>query len=212
MKRNLVKIALMALLLPLGGCEKQLMDYKGLEGVYFAVQSGSSWGSELTWPYQPYTNVEFVKIPGDEVTVNIKVMVTGPVKDYDRPFSVEINPDSTTAELGVHYEPLPQGLVIPANSVIAFVPVTLKRAPDLANKEKTVGLRLVANENFGLSFPEWDAIPGYTATSGVIVKEFDASLHSIRVNDFMVKPAVWIGSLQAENRESDNGGYFRARK
>ena len=49
MKRILYYIWILPLML--SGCEKDLMDYEGLEGVYFAVQWGDSWGSEKTWPY-----------------------------------------------------------------------------------------------------------------------------------------------------------------
>lgn len=211
-KIHLFRIAFLAFLLPLLSCEKEMMDYKGIEGIYFAVQHGASYGNERVWPYQPYSDIEFVKLTEDELTYQVKVMITGPVKDYDRPFKVEINPDSTTAVLGIHYNPLPQGLIIPAHAISANVPVTLKRTPDLEKELKTIGLRLVANEHFGLSFPEWDAIPGYTSSTGPITKEFDASLHTIRINDFMVQPAVWIGSIQEGNRESGQWGAFSRKK
>lgn len=211
-KIYLLRIAILTFLLPLMSCEKEMMDYEGAEGIYFAVQYGPSYGNERVWPYQPSSDIEFVKIPANETIYQVKVMITGAVKDYDREFKVEINPDSTTAVLGVHYKALPGGLIIPANAISATVPVTLIRTPDLETAVKMIGLRLVANEHFKLSFPEWDAIPGYTSSSTPIVQEFDASLHTIRVNDFMVKPAVWIGSIQAENRESGQWGAFSRKK
>lgn len=212
MKQIILWATVIAFVLPMSACKKDMMGYEGVEGVYFAVQHGASYGNDKVWPYQPYTNLEFVKIPENEVTLNIKVMITGPVKNYDRIFKVEINPDSTTAQLGVHYKALPEGLLIPANQVVGYVPVTLKRSADLKTQKKTIGLKLVANENFGLSFPEWDAVPGYTSTTGAIVAEFDASLHTINLNDFMVQPAVWIGSIQAGNRESGQWGAFSQKK
>lgn len=211
-KIYLFRIAILTFLLPLVSCEKEMMDYKGAEGIYFAVQYGPTYGSERTWPYYPFSDVEFVKLRGDETTYQVKVMITGGLKDYDRKFTVEINPDSTTAVLGVHYKALPEGLFIPANAISATVPVTLMRTADLENEVKTIGLRLVANENFKLSFPEWDAIPSYTSATGPIVQEFDAGLHTIRINDFMVKPAVWIGSIQEGNRESGQWGAFSRKK
>ncbi|MDR2282725.1 MAG: DUF4843 domain-containing protein, partial [Sphingobacterium sp.] len=176
MKKYLSALALIITGL-LQSCEKQIMDYEGVEGIYFAVQHGDSWAGERTWPYQPYTAIEFIKILQNELTVNIKVMITGPEKDYDRPFQIEINPDSTTAASGIDFAPLPTGLVIPAHSVATMVPVKLIRTPDLKKKQKTIGLRLIANEHFQLSFPHWQALPSHTA--GNVVKSFDASLHSI---------------------------------
>lgn len=211
-RNNKIFLLLSLFLLSMTACKKDMMQYEGVEGVYFAVQHGASWGTERTWPYQPYTNVEFVKLPGNEATINIKVMITGPVKAYDRPFTVEIDPDSTTAQAGVHFENISKTLAIPAGKMEAYVPVTLKRTADLQTSAKSIGLKLVPNEHFKLSFTEWDAVPGYTASTSGIVAEFDASLHKINVNDFMVQPAVWIGSIQAGNRESGSWGAFSRKK
>ncbi|MFR5659137.1 MAG: DUF4843 domain-containing protein, partial [Butyricimonas faecihominis] len=126
MKKILYYIIILPILL--SGCEKDLMDYEGLEGVYFAVQWGDSWGNERSWPYQPYTNVQFLQLGNvDTATVNLKVMVTGSVKDYDRVFRVEVNPDSTTAGENVDYLPLENDIVIKAGEYMAMVPVRLIR-------------------------------------------------------------------------------------
>jgi len=206
---NLIAISLI-LIAGTVSCTKEMMPYNGLEGVYFAVQSGASYGTDKTWPYMPYTNLEFIKVTGDQTTVNLKVMVTGPLKDYDRIFKIEINPDSTTAQVGVHFDQPPQEVVIPANSYMAYVPVVVHRTTDIAVSEKTIGLRLVKNEFFELSFPQWDAVAGFTA--GTIFKTFDASLHSIRISDFIVQPSVWIGSVTAEGQETGLWGAFSRKK
>ena len=212
MKKVLYSLALFGMILLAGGCEQELMDYEGEEGVYFAVQHGNRFGSERVWPYQPYTNVEFVKTLEDQITVNIKVMVTGPLKSYDRPFLVAINADSTTAVAGVHYEPLSgETVIIPANATTGYVPVIVKRTPDMSTEIKKIGLKLIPNEHFTLAFEEWDAIARYT--EGSIVPSFDASLHTLNINDFIVKPAVWTGSADAEGtRESGYWGTFSRKK
>ena len=160
------KIFYYILMLPifLSGCEKDLMDYEGLEGVYFAVQWGSSWGNERTWPYQPFTEVQFMQLGNaDTATVDIKVMVTGSVKDYDRTFRVEVNPDSTTAVVNVDYLPLENDIMIGAGEYMAMVPVRLIRTESLQHGEKVLGLKLVENQYFKLAFPEWDAVKGFTS-------------------------------------------------
>ncbi|WP_257666827.1 DUF4843 domain-containing protein [Parapedobacter tibetensis] len=210
MKKILFYITAITGLCASAGCEKELMEYEGNEGVYFAVQHGQGHLSENSWPYQPYSRVDFVQLDQDEVTFLVKVMITGSVKDYDRPFLVAVNPDSTTAMLGVHYEALPEEVIIPAGEISASVPVRLKRAADLEENEHTLGLRLLPNEHFGLSFPEWDAIP--SLEGGDVVPEFDASLHTLRINDFMVEPGVWPGSIQNGNRESGLWGVFTRKK
>lgn len=209
------KILYYILILPviLSGCEKDLMDYKGTEGVYFAVQWGSSWGSEKSWPYQPYTEVQFIKQKHDTVTVSVRVMTTGPVKSYDRTFRVEVNPDSTSAVENVDYYPLANDITIKAGEYTSNIPVKLIRTKALQEKEKTLGLRLVANQYFELSFPEWDAVKGYE--TGTVYKHFDASLHMLRISDVVVRPAVWPGtdsSPYEDGAESGLWGAFSAKK
>ncbi|RZM25697.1 MAG: DUF4843 domain-containing protein [Pedobacter sp.] len=154
--------------------------------------------------------MEFLRIGTSEVDFRIKVMITGPVKDYDRTFNIEVNPDSTTAILDQHYEAIKQQWTLPAGAVSTNISIRLKRTPDLDNTERKLGLRLVATPQLALSFPEWDAIP--TLTGGTIVPEFDASLHTLLINNIMVTPAVWSGSIQQGNRESGLLGVFSKKK
>lgn len=208
MKKIVTYILIFHLAAVFTSCEKEIMGYKGKEGVYFAVQHGAQ---HLTsWPYQPYSNVDFVTIGKDEIDFSIKVSITGPLKDYDRTFHVEVDPDSTTAEAGKHFVSVKRDWTIPAGAISTNIVVRLKRTPDLEIQPKTLGLRLVATTDFSLSFPEWDAIPNLTA--GTIVPEFDASLHSLRINDIMVRPAIWSGSVQPGNRESGLLGVFTRKK
>ncbi len=210
MKKIIIYILLFQLGLIFSGCKKEIMGYTGREGVYFAVQSGTASLSINSWPYQPNSNVEFVRIGKPQVDFSVKVMITGPVKDYDRTFKVEVNPDSSTAVSGQHYEPLKSDWTIPAGAVSTNVVVRLKRTPDLQLVPKTLGLRLVATKDFSLSFPEWDAIP--SLTGGTVVKEFDASMHLLKINDIMVQPVVWLGSIQPVNKESGLFGAFTRKK
>lgn len=215
MLRTIYYLLLLALVLPSASCKKEMMQYEGMEGVYFAVQSGPSYAAPSSWPYRPYTNIEFVKYPNNiqELAASIKVMITGPVKNYDRPFRVVVNTDSTTAQAGVHYLPFPETFIIPANSIFGVIPITLKRTPDLTVENKRLGLRLVANEHFGLAFPDWKAIPGLGATSIGSDTAFNATLHTININDLMVQPAIWRGSVvAATNKETGSWGAFSRKK
>lgn len=191
-------------------CKKEIMGYQGKEGVYFSVRFGTTALLAPSWPYVPYSSVDFVRIAKDVVEFPVSVTITGPVKDYDRVFSLEVNPDSTTAILGKHYEALQRDWIVPAKASTINVKVKLKRTADLQTSPVTLGLKLVATKDFELAFPEWDAIPGLE--SGVVVKKFNAGMHTLRINDIMVQPAVWPGSLQPGNRESGLFGVFTRRK
>lgn len=190
--KRLFYILMSSVLVLLTSCEKDMMDYEGLEGVYFAVQWGDSWGNEKSWPYMPYTNVNFLTITGNTDTLSLKVMVTGPTKDYDRTLEVEVNPDSTTAVEGVNYLPIQRKNIVKAGDTYTYVPVILLRTADLQSKKLTLGLRLVANKDFDLSFPEWAAVSGFS--SGTIIKNFNASLHTINFYDMITRPKIWSGT------------------
>ncbi|MBO9634792.1 MAG: DUF4843 domain-containing protein [Chitinophagaceae bacterium] len=214
MKKMIFWSAMLAIIFPFISCKKEMMGYEGMEGVYFGVRSGPSYAAPVSWPYRPYTDVEFVKQPQEiqEMEIRIAVNITGPMKDYDRPFKVIVNPDSTTAEAGVHYLPFGDSFIIPANSITGYIPITVKRTPDMLTTNKKLGLKLVPNEYFGLAFPEWKAIPGLGESSLGNDTAFDASLHTININDLMVQPAVWRGSIQAGNREAGSWGAFTRKK
>lgn len=212
MQRITLWIAGFVLVLSSWGCKKEMMSYHGNEGVYFAVQRASNSGPEASSPLYYYSNVEFAKVVPNETELNLKVMITGPIKDYDRFFAVEVNPDSTTGKEGVHYKPVVKEVKLPAGQSFAYIPVTFLRAADLKTKTVYLGLRLVANNYFSLAFPDWDAIPGRTSPEGPQPAKFDASLHTIRINDFIVKPNVWTGSITADNKETGSWGAFTEKK
>jgi hypothetical protein len=211
MKR--ITYILLAVVLPFASCKKEMMGYEGMEGIYFAVRYGGL-VSEASAPYRSSTNVEFVRQPAhvQEMQVYITVAITGPVKNYDRPFRVEINPDSTTAEEGVHYEPIGTSFVIPANAIQSVIPVTVKRTPDMLNENKKIGLRLLPNEHFELAFTKWKAVPDLASNNLGADTAFDASMHSINVNDMMVEPEVWYGSVTATQQETGLWGAFTRKK
>ncbi len=210
MKRILLCIAFFQSIALFISCEKDIMDYGGEEGVYFAVRHGDDHRAETSWPYQPYTDVDFVRINMEEVEFLVPVAITGPIKDFDRTFQVEINLDSTTAVLGKHYQAIERSWTIPAGAISTNIKVRLNRTPDLKEIPKTLGLRLVPTKDFAFSFPEWDAIP--TLDGGATTDEFDASRHTLRISDIMVEPAEWSGSIQDGNRESGLFGVFTRRK
>lgn len=203
---------LIATVLPFMSCKKDMMGYEGLEGVYFAVQYENAVSNRSV--FRSNTYVEFARQPADvqELQTRIKVAITGAVKDYDRQFKVAVIPDSTTAVAGQHYESIAETFVIPADSVVGYIPITFKRTADMQTENKKIRLQLVANEHFSLAFPKWTAIPELGTTSLGPDTAFDASVHTIHVNDLMVQPAVWPGSVAVGNKEAGLWGAFSRKK
>ena len=183
-------IYIWALFLFCVACERDLMSYKGEEAIYFAVQSGNSWGSEGDWPYMPYSLAEFGSILEDTLTVRIKVMITGEEKDYPRPFKVVVNPDSTTAREGVHYQALADEYILEANCSYAYIPVLLYRQPEMQTDTVTLGLKLVANGYFSLTFDEFNKMDKFT-NGNVVYEQFNATMHKICMTDIMPQPKQW---------------------
>jgi len=215
MKSIIYHLLVLTAAFALASCKKEMMGYEGMEGIYFAVTSGPSYAAPNSLPYRPYTNIEFVKQPVSvkEYVARIRVMIVGAVKDYDREFTVEVNPDSTTAQEGVHFLPVGNTFIVPADSIYGYIPVTLKRTADLAATTKKIGLRLVANDNFSLVFKNWKAIPGLGESYLGTDTAFDASLHTINISDLMVQPAVWRGSIVAATKvETGAWGAFTRKK
>jgi hypothetical protein len=210
MKKIILYLIIVPIVALVSSCKKEIMEYKGTEGVYFAVRWGNVFGNENKYPYQPFSSVDFVRIAQDFVEYPLNVSITGPVKDYDRTFILEVNPDSTTAVLGRHYDAPKREWSIPAGAVSTLVKVKIHRTPDLEETPVTLGLRLVETTQLAISFPSWDAIKDFN--DGPVVEKFDASLHTLRINDIMVQPAVWSGSIQSGNRESGLFGVFSRRK
>src|SRR5690606_1082704 len=135
-----------------------------------------------------------------------------PIYAYDRNFEVEVNPDSTTAVMGKHFSAVKRHMTIPANSSKTYVEVKLHRTADLKQASKQIGLRLVPSDQLSLSFPQWDAIPGYTQSTDPIIQEFDAGLHTILLDDLLPKPTVWSGNVGADLVESGNWGEYSEKK
>src|SRR5690606_5349957 len=133
-------------------CQKEMMSYEGKEGVYFAVRHGATHLSGTSWPYQPYSTVDFVRLGVQEVEFEVVVAITGPVKNYDRIFRVEVNPDSTTAVLGQHYAALQQDWIMPAGATSTKIAVRVFRTDDLEAQSRVIGLRLLPTADFELSF------------------------------------------------------------
>lgn len=210
MKKLSIYIMLLFSITAFTSCEKEIPGYKGKEGVYFSVKEGTNQHLMSRWPFVPNSSVDFVKFSENVIEYPVMVAITGSIKDYNRTFNLEVNPDSTSAVLGKHYEAVQREWTVPAGANSVLITVRLKRTPDLQDTAVHLGLRLVATKDFELSFPEWDAIPGLD--DGVVVKRFDAGLHTLKINDIMVRPAVWFGSLQPGNRESGLFGVFTRRK
>lgn len=196
-------------LITMSGCEKSLMSYEGEEGVYFAVRWGT-YRDTTEWAYQFYTPAEFIKTPEDEMTLKLRVMITGSVKDYDRIFGIAVEADSTTAVPGVNYDSIPMEGIIKKGELFTDVSVTVRRNENVQKEYKTLALKLISTKDFTLSIPVWRHLSGtdYSEERSV----FDARRHQIRISDFLSRPPRWAGGVYANGLEYGLWGDYTEKK
>lgn len=108
MKKLLTYICMLAFAAPFTSCEKEIMNYEGVDGLYFDVRWGKEFRDPSQWAHQYYTPVEFGAMTDEAYSVQLRVATSGTIKDYDRPFSITIGKDSTDAVAGRDYVDLPK--------------------------------------------------------------------------------------------------------
>lgn len=197
MKKKIFSILLLAVVLAsLIGCEKELMSYEGKDCLYFDVRRGQAWIAEKSWAHYNFTEVAFGNMATNDTTLTLKVGATGDIKDYDRPFAVVVNPDSTTAEANVEYEGLLSEYVIKAGETSADVKIKVKKTDRMNGDTVKIQLTIQPNQYFDLMFDDFGDSPGHYAP--IVNKKFDgnhnAAVHNVFVNDVLTKPAGWYGS------------------
>ena len=73
MKKLLIYIYILAFAASFTACEKEIMDYEGVDGLYFDVRWGEDIRSPDQWAHQYYTPVEFGTMTANTYTVQLRV-------------------------------------------------------------------------------------------------------------------------------------------
>lgn len=212
--KKLFNIAvLIVVLVGLFGCEKDLKDYDGQEGVYFYVQWGPEWYDTTYWAAQPYTKIEFVKLGVKETQVKLRVMITGNTKEYDRTFRLVVDQDSTTAVLDENYTPFEEYQTLKKNSYYTDVFITVKNSSPLKDIERKLVVKLLPTDQLGLGIPVWNDLSGMLHNDANL-DEFDGTRHTIVLNDFITRPQEWAGNQNEKYGDRENGlfGIFSRKK
>lgn len=186
-------------------CQRDMMTYQGTESVWFAVQNGDSWGSVNSWPYVPFTNVEFVKTTSNQVNVNILVRATGATCDHARTIDFKVLTEKSNGVQGTHFDLSGNSVELPAGAVETTIPVTVYRTPDMQKDTVKICLQLVENQDFSLIFRSWENPKDLT--TGDIYEGYDASCHTIVCTDILAQPAVWLGSIKDGMDFNTFGGF-----
>lgn len=197
MKATAYIIAAAAALPALFSCSQHDIPlYSGQDAIFFDQQYGVAWFDTLRLSHQIYSYVPFGVMASKDSTVMVKVETTGFIRDYDRPFSIEIVADSTNAIPGEEYE-LPQtDFVIRAGQNSCYIPVTYHSTERMLDETVQLQIRLVPNEHFSLPFgKEGIGQMPLRNEGGEVFTEFstnyDPSIHNIFANRKLRKPKGW---------------------
>lgn len=192
---NIFMLVAIGIMLP--SCEKELMDYEGVDGLYFDVRYFPSHISESLWPHQYYTEAAFGSIMDDDIDIECKVMASGYPKSFDREFIVIANPDSTTAINGRDYEGLQDKYVIKAGETSTVVRLTAHRSAEMEGDTLRLQLKLQENEYFKLVYDNFEDRQGsYSPYENVAFSQnHNAAYHNIWLYDVMVQPGGWWAGL-----------------
>lgn len=222
MKKTLYYFAaLFVAAISLTSCEKDLKDFDGDVSLYFDARFYSNVEKEL-WPHRLHTAVAFGETMNDEITVRVPVRATGEKFGYDRPYTIEIVSDSTTANLGAEFDGLEMNRVIKAGELTDTIKFTAHRTKAIDNDTLRLQLRIVPNEHFKTNFNFYQEDSPYyylvdpwdhkSSSSGDQANRAfdincDANIHNIFIYDTMVQPAGWWGSASG-----GTWGKFSAKK
>jgi len=85
-------------------------------------------------------------------TIYIPVTISGQRAAFPRSFKVSINPDSTSAQVGLHYRMIEGSYTIPADSGSTWLPLVLFNKDTLMETQSfKVGLTLEPNDDFDVT-------------------------------------------------------------
>lgn len=204
MKNKIYAIITLALaVFSFSSCEKELMGYEGKDCLYFDVRRGASWNDKSIWPRYNYSEVTFGKIIGNDTTLTLRVTATGNIKDYDRPFTVIVAPDSTDVEANTEYEPLAPQYYIKAGETHADIDITFNRTARMEDDTLRMQLMILPNEHFDLKYDAYGDYPGVlpdTYAERQFNRNNNARYHNLYIDDVLTQPAGWWGT--------DYGGLF----
>ncbi len=168
----------------LSSCDEKMMDYEGPESLYMNAKSGES---------------NLMMLSGDTIDYTIKVLTTGKIYDYDRPYQF-IATENSTAVAGTDYI-LPQGGVMAAGEYESEIHVKLLKNDKLLTERVNLTIRLVPNEHFTTDFPKPE-------------KETDTDLSSFMLTftSIMEEPYWWPYYDESTKAENGNMGFFTVKK
>lgn len=174
-------------------CDEEMMEYEGPDGVYlmhYEPMGGYEYNTK---------EVNLMNSAEKEVDFPLSVIITGKVRDYDRPYLIAAV-DSSTAVAGEDYI-LPEGGVIKAGEYTDTLHVKLLKNSKLEKEKVKLIVKVLPNEHFTTDLTK------YTTD-----RKFDPRIFELTFTSIMDKPYWWEYYNASSNVENGNLGFFTAKK
>lgn len=165
MKTKNISIVLSLLIVVFSCSKDEITTYRGENYIYFEDEVDD----EGEYPSTYFTFL-FEDDLVAETTIEIPVLIAGEMVDEDRIFAVDVIDTLTTAIEGTHFVIDPDSQMIAANATGGNLVVKLLRTEDMQDVEYTIGIKVVANNNFIPAFSE---------------------VYTLRISDFLSEPDWW---------------------
>ncbi|WMI64178.1 DUF4843 domain-containing protein [Aestuariibaculum sp. YM273] len=185
--KNIIKIITVSLsvVLTFLSCgNDEIMSFEGKDVIYYKWAVESIDPLLLNPNYIDSASVAFAyELPEvQQVVYEIPIKVQGSTRYFEREVSVSVS-SSSTAQEGVHFT-LPDKVVIMADSINGYLPVTLLRTEDMKEKELLVVVKLEENENFNNNLLE-------TRKTNNGERFVSYTEFQITVSDILTQPQYW---------------------
>ncbi|MCR8669015.1 DUF4843 domain-containing protein [Aestuariibaculum sp. M13] len=180
-----ISILACSTLLSLVACAKdELQEFDTLvSNVYFEWAKEGRENYTQTLDSLDFSFVQFDQSVTDTI-INVPVKILGYTSKMDRTVNIKILSDKTTAEEGVNFT-MPTSVVLPADSVRAYIPVTLFRDASLREEIKSVSFKLLPNQYFGTDIYTTEEY--HNVDRPLSFTEFE-----ITFSDILTKPSYWV--------------------
>lgn len=139
--------------------------------------------------YRDHSNADFANVPPEfnTWTVSFEVKMAGEVVDYDRPYTLKVEADSTTAIEGEDYDIEQNEFTIKAGKANDMVRVRLHRTDRIKLEQIRVSFLLEPNEHFTIDIPEFKTSASWSAQTPMM----DATRYYVTASEFYRCPDCW---------------------
>ncbi|OMP79373.1 MULTISPECIES: DUF4843 domain-containing protein [unclassified Chitinophaga] len=163
-------------------CKKaEELHYDHAANIHFDLSSGDKDSIVYTFAYTPTLSQDTIWLP---------VQLAGIQVNQDRTYSAYVETDSSTAQAGVHYEPLKSTYTLRADTGRASIPVIIYNVSDLESESVSLMIKLKATNDLGIEIPTAD--DGSNLLKAKIV--FSAMLEKPNWWD------MWLGSYYSRTK------------